>query len=119
MLSGRKKRDTRREGSTFMAGLRRSLGEETFDSLMAVHGGVSLIFVIDDTGSMSDEIQATKNITIDIIRQARRNPIQNYILSPFNDPYPDGKYHIPCMSWPFRVQIRGPYIDPSLILETA
>ena len=75
-----------------MEGLRRSLGNETFDSFMGVHGGVSLIFVIDDTASMSEEIQAAKDIAIKIIRKARRNPISNYILSPFNDPYPAGKY---------------------------
>lgn len=108
MLPGRKRRDTGREGSTFMEGLRRSLGNETFDGFMAVHGDVSLIFVIDYTGSMREEIQSTKNIAIEIIRRARRNPISNYILSPFNDPYPAGKYDIASISWSFRVQIRGP-----------
>ena len=57
---------------------------------MAVQGDVSLMFVIDDTGSMSEEIEAAKSIAIDIINYPREAPIVTYILSPFNDPYPPG-----------------------------
>lgn len=54
---------------------------------MAVQGDVSQMFVIDDTGSMGEEIQSTKKIAIDIIKYSRQVPVE-YILSPFNDPYP-------------------------------
>ena len=84
---GRKKRSSQNEGDKFLQGLRQQVGSSTFDSFMAVQGDVSLMFVIDDTGSMGDEIQATKNIAIDIINYPRQAPVE-YILSPFNDPYP-------------------------------
>lgn len=84
----REKRSSLNEGKVFLQGLRQSVGSETFDSFMAVQGDVSLMFVMDDTGSMSDEIEAAKNIAIDIINYPRRAPIVTYILSPFNDPYP-------------------------------
>ena len=84
---GRKKRSSQNEGGKFLQGLRQQVGSSTFDSFMAVQGDVSLMFVIDDTGSMGDEIQATKNIAIDIINYPRQAPVE-YILSPFNDPYP-------------------------------
>ena len=84
---GRRKRSSQNEGGKFLQGLRQQVGSSTFDSFMAVQGDVSLMFVIDDTGSMGDEIQATKNIAIDIINYPRQAPVE-YILSPFNDPYP-------------------------------
>ena len=61
---------------------------------MAVRGDVSLLFVIDDTGSMTDEIKAVKSMAIDIMNYDRQAPIITYILSPFNDPYPSGKSQI-------------------------
>lgn len=86
---GRSKRTTPgNEGSNFLQDLRKQLGNSTFDSFVAVQGDVSLMFAIDDTGSMSEEIQAAKNIAIDIIRYPRKAPVKKYILSPFNDPYP-------------------------------
>lgn len=84
---GRRKRSSQNEGGKFLQGLRQQVGSSTFDSFMAVQGDVSLMFVIDDTGSMGNEIQATKNIAIDIINYPRQAPVE-YILSPFNDPYP-------------------------------
>ena len=89
--SDRLKRSSQNEGREFLSGLRQRVGSDTFDSFMAVQGDVSLMFVIDDTGSMSDEIQTTKNIAIDIINYPRDSPIVTFILSPFNDPYPPGK----------------------------
>ena len=86
---GRRKRSTpNNEGNEFLQGLRQRVGSATFDSFMAVQGDVSLMFVIDDTGSMSDDIQAAKNIANDIINYKRNVPFKEYILSPFNDPYP-------------------------------
>ena len=76
------------EGGNFLQDLRRQLGASVFDSFMAVQGDVSLMFAIDNTGSMSEEIQAAKNIAIDIINYPRNATVKKYILSPFNDPYP-------------------------------
>ena len=84
---GREKRSPQNEGDNFLQGLRQQVGSSTFDSFMAVQGDVTLMFVIDDTGSMGNEIQATKNIAIDIINYPRQAPVE-YILSPFNDPLP-------------------------------
>ena len=48
------------EGGNFLQDLRKKLGASVFDSFMAVQGDVSLMFAIDNTGSMSEEIQAAK-----------------------------------------------------------
>ena len=76
------------EGGNFLQDLRKKLGASVFDSFMAVQGDVSLMFAVDNTGSMSEEIQAAKNIAIDIINYPRNATVKKYILSPFNDPYP-------------------------------
>ena len=60
--SDRLKRSSHNEGREFLQNLRQRVGIDSFDSFMAVQGDVSLMFVIDDTGSMSEEIQATKDI---------------------------------------------------------
>ena len=86
--SGRKKRTSTSEGKTFLQDLRKKVGATKFDSFLAVQGDVGLMFAIDDTGSMSGEIQAAKKIAKDIIYYNRTVPIKEYILSPFNDPYP-------------------------------
>lgn len=83
--SRRRKRSPENEGKTFLQELRQNLGNETFDSFMAVKGDVSLIFVIDDTGSMGGEIQAVKKIATAVANYPREAPV-DYILSPFNDP---------------------------------
>ena len=56
-----------------------------FDTFMSVNGDVTLMFAIDDTGSMSDEIQAAKDIASSIVNHPRDETV-DYILSPFNDP---------------------------------
>lgn len=86
--SSRKKRSSTSEGKAFLQDLRKKVGGAKFDSFLAVQGDVGLMFAIDDTGSMHDEIQAAKKIAKDIINYKRRFPITEYILSPFNDPYP-------------------------------
>ena len=83
--SRRRKRSPENEGTTFLQELRQTVGNETFDNFMAVKGDVSLIFVVDDTGSMSKEIQAVKKIAIAVANYPREEPV-DYILSPFNDP---------------------------------
>lgn len=86
--SKRKKRSLENEGNLFLRRLRQGLGNETFDSFMAVEGNVSLVFVIDDTGSMGDTIEAVKKIATAVINYPREVPV-DYILSPFNDPMSD------------------------------
>ena len=50
-----------------------------------MQGQVTLMFAIDDTGSMKEEISAAKKIAISIVNEQRAEPV-DYILSPFNDP---------------------------------
>ena len=82
---GRSKRNSQITASGFLNDLRRRLGNVRFDTFMAVQGDVTLMFAIDDTGSMSGEIEAAKDIAIDVINHERDAPV-DYILSPFNDP---------------------------------
>ena len=87
--SSRKKRSSTSEGKAFLQDLRQKVGATKFDSFLAVQGDVGLMFAIDDTGSMGNEIEAAKKIAKDIINyRERKVPIKEYILSPFNDPYP-------------------------------
>ena len=85
---GRKKRSTTSASSavkTFMDSVKRDLGSTTFETFMSVKGDVTLMFAIDDTGSMGDEIQAAKDIAKSIVNHPRKEKV-DYILSPFNDP---------------------------------
>ena len=45
----------------------------------------ALAFVVDDTGSMGDEINAVKDLITAIVKAERDNPVF-YILGTFNDP---------------------------------
>ncbi|KAK3730533.1 hypothetical protein QZH41_017240 [Actinostola sp. cb2023] len=83
--SSRPKRSTQNQASSFMDDLKQSMGPAKFDEFMAVMGDVTLMFAIDTTGSMSDEIGTAKRIAVDVINYPRQNPV-SYILSPFNDP---------------------------------
>lgn len=58
---------------------------QVFEHLYVLEGGSTLIFTIDTTGSMSNEIAEAKNIATDIINMPRLDGV-DYILSPFNDP---------------------------------
>jgi len=68
-----------------MDSIKKELGDFTFDTFMSVNGDVTLMFAIDDTGSMHDEIQAAKDIATSIVNHPRDEAV-DYILSPFNDP---------------------------------
>ena len=83
--SARKRRDATGVVKTFMDSIKVELGDAAFDTFMSVNGDVTLMFAIDDTGSMRDEIQAAKDIAIAIVNQKRDEEV-DYILSPFNDP---------------------------------
>lgn len=65
--------------------LRTILNKEEFEILLGITGDVSLIFVIDTTGSMGDEIEAAKKIAKAIAAHTRDSPVE-YILAPFSDP---------------------------------
>ena len=65
--------------------LRREIGDKKMDKILSAQGYSTLIFTIDTTGSMSDEINAAKAIAKQIINVARESEV-DYILSPFNDP---------------------------------
>ena len=52
---------------------------------MGINGDVSLIFALDTSGTMQDEIEAAKNISKAIAAFPRDGHV-NYILSPFSDP---------------------------------
>lgn len=86
--TGRKKRTSTSEVKKFMESIKTELGDSVFDTFMVVHGDVTLMFAIDDTGSMHDEIQAAKDIATSIVTHPRDEAV-DYILSPFNDP---GRY---------------------------
>jgi hypothetical protein len=83
--TSRSKRSPRPDASTFIEELKRELGNDKFDKFMAVRGDVTLMFAIDTTGSMSDEIETAKRIAVDVVNYKRENPV-NFILSPFSDP---------------------------------
>lgn len=83
--SGRKRRAATTAVINFMDSIKAELGDAAFDTFMGVNGDVTLMFAIDDTGSMSGEIQAAKDIAIAIVNKQRDEKV-DYILSPFNDP---------------------------------
>ena len=83
--SGRKRRAATSAVKAFMDSVKTALGNAAFDTFMSVNGDVTLMFAIDHSGSMGDEIQAAKDIAIAIANQTRQKNV-DYILSPFNDP---------------------------------
>ncbi|XP_078597567.1 von Willebrand factor A domain-containing protein 7-like [Branchiostoma floridae x Branchiostoma japonicum] len=74
------------------SGLKDQVGVDVFRRFFNLASGTSLCIVMDDTGSMSDDIAAAKNVSIEIIQGAAANPFDkpyNYVLVPFNDPMSD------------------------------
>ena len=72
----------------FMKMIEKEIGKEKFQKFIGTKNldRATLMFAIDDTGSMSDEIQAAKDIATYIVNIPRPNLEVDYILSPFNDP---------------------------------
>ena len=72
----------------FMKMIEKDIGKEKFQKFVGTKNSArtTLMFAIDDTGSMSDEIQAAKDIATYIVDYKRGNLEVDYILSPFNDP---------------------------------
>ena len=69
-------------------GLYALIGERKFRKLLNLDTGTSLTFVIDTTGSMSDEIQAVKEEAIRLVNIHRGTCLaaSKYVVVPFNDP---------------------------------
>lgn len=65
--------------------LRKNVTNKTMDEIISATGDSTLIFAIDTTGSMHNEINSAKAIAKQIINKKRDYKV-DYILSPFNDP---------------------------------
>ena len=83
--TGRKRRSITNAVKNYMNLIKKELGNSAFDTFMSVNGEVTLMFAIDDTGSMGDEIKAAKEIAKSIVNHERQEKV-DFILSPFNDP---------------------------------
>ncbi|XP_065121408.2 von Willebrand factor A domain-containing protein 7-like [Paramisgurnus dabryanus] len=68
--------------------IRLAKGNQAFLQLVGMNKTSVLAFVIDTTGSMSDDIKAAKRVSFNIIdsRIASAEKPSEYILVPFNDP---------------------------------
>ena len=82
----RRRRSTKTDAKKFLEDLKKEVGNEAFSKLLALEGGKTLMFAIDTTGSMGEEIEAAKAIATEITTFKRRKPPNDYILSWFNDP---------------------------------
>lgn len=74
----------------FLQNIFQQIGNDSLKTFLAINGEVTLIFVIDTTGSMTGDIKAAQAISEQIIKaRSRKNNSTvdvNFILSPFNDP---------------------------------
>ncbi|XP_073699344.1 von Willebrand factor A domain-containing protein 7-like [Garra rufa] len=68
--------------------IRLATGDRAFLQLVGLSQTSVLAFVIDTTGSMSDDIEEAKRVSFSIIDSRRGTPEEpsEYILVPFNDP---------------------------------
>eukprot|EP00794_Sanderia_malayensis_P007841 gene7841-8690_t len=82
---GLKPKQIDKAANNFLSRIKTSIGSDMFDEVFAKRGDATLIFAIDTTGSMKDEIAAAKAIAKTIITETREFKV-DYILSPFNDP---------------------------------
>ena len=71
--------------------MKNELGETFFNKLVGFNDEKTLMFAVDDTGSMSGDIRAVKDISIALVNDMKGKSDINYILSVFNDPI-KGKY---------------------------
>ena len=64
------------------------IGEDSFRRLLGINPGGDLVFVIDSTGSMREEIYAVKQEVIKIVEQTKDtyDAPSRYIIVLFNDP---------------------------------
>lgn len=73
----------------YLRNIRDKIGVHNYNQILSSQGNSTLMFVMDTTGSMRDEIAASKAIANSIINATRDFEV-DYILSPFNDP---GKFN--------------------------
>lgn len=71
--------------NSFLKDIRNKIGDDEYEDYLSIGGLVTLMFAIDDTGSMMDEIGAAISISEQIVKADRDYDV-DYILSPFNDP---------------------------------
>ena len=71
-----------------MQSIETEIGKDKFEKVIGNQNDnkVTLMFAVDDTGSMYQEIQAVKDIATYIVNISRPNLQVDYILSPFGDP---------------------------------
>ncbi|XP_057291700.1 hemicentin-1-like [Hydractinia symbiolongicarpus] len=69
----------------YLKSIKDEIGEQSYNQIISSQGDSTLMFAMDTTGSMKDEITASKAIAKSII-DATRDFEVDYILSPFNDP---------------------------------
>ena len=82
---GLKPIEMKKAATKYMERIKTVIGSDTFEEVFAKRGDATLMFVVDVTGSMKDEILAAKAIAKSIIHEAREFDV-DYILSPFGDP---------------------------------
>lgn len=81
----RGKRSINYNAKSFLNGIKTKLGYDKFSDFLALHGEVTLMFALDVTGSMGDEINAAKEMIKKISQYDRSEPV-DYILTTFSDP---------------------------------
>ena len=71
-----------------MQSIKTTIGKGKFEKFIGNQNDnkATLMFAVDDTGSMYQEIQAVKDIATYIVKIPRPNLEVDYILSPFGDP---------------------------------
>ena len=87
-----RKRSPGYDAKTFLNDIKTDLGYDKFSDFLALHGEVTLMFALDVTGSMHDEIKASKEMIKKISQYDRSEPV-DYILTTFSDPV--GMFFIP------------------------
>uniref|UniRef100_A0A3P8VXE8 von Willebrand factor A domain-containing protein 7-like n=2 Tax=Cynoglossus semilaevis TaxID=244447 RepID=A0A3P8VXE8_CYNSE len=68
--------------------IRLAVGDKDFLRMMGIARSSVLVFVIDTTGSMSDDIDEARKVVFEIIdsKKGTQDEPSEYILVPFNDP---------------------------------
>jgi hypothetical protein len=74
------------DANKYLTKLKKEIGEKKFNEFLGVEDSKTLMFAIDDTGSMSNDIRAVKYIATAIVKTQAGKKDVDYILSVFNDP---------------------------------
>jgi len=74
--------------SIFLNDVRSAVGDDIFAKFLNLQSKKTMALVIDVSGSMHDEIDDVKNISIEFVRQTleKKGASFTYILVPFSDP---------------------------------